>query len=225
MISDFKHIEMLFEEVDHYVKTKVDVYVIGGVALLYQGLKPATKDIDLIILRKEEFSAFEHALKNARFTTKIPTALYKKTNLSQILTRDDFRIDAFHETVCRKFSLSKGMQKRAKKLVAFSHLTLYFCSNEDIFVFKTFTEREGDLEDCIALAKKGLDWNVIVRELQAQMRHSGEDVWITWVGERLDLLMEKGLNIPVIDEIDTLRDRYFEERERTCSKKAVAKKK
>lgn len=68
MISDFKHIEMLFEEVDHYVKTKVDVYVIGGVALLYQGLKPATKDIDLIILRKEEFSAFEHALKNARFT-------------------------------------------------------------------------------------------------------------------------------------------------------------
>jgi hypothetical protein len=225
MISDFKQIETLFEEVDHHLKTKVDIYVIGGVALLYQGLKPATKDIDLIVLGKDEFSAFEHALKNARFKSKIPTTFYKKTNLSQILTRDDFRIDAFHETVCRKFSLSKEMRKRAKKLFALSHLDLYLCSNEDIFVFKTFTEREGDLEDCISLAEKGLDWNVIIRELQAQIRHSGEDVWITWIGERLDLLIEKGLNIPVIDQIDELRDRYFEELGHTFSKKATAKKK
>jgi hypothetical protein len=50
MISDFKQIETLFEVVDHHLNTKVNVYVIGGVALLYQGLKPATKDIDLIIL-------------------------------------------------------------------------------------------------------------------------------------------------------------------------------
>ena len=140
-------------------------------------------------------------------------------NLSQILVRDDFRIDAFHQTVCKKFSLSEGMRKRAKKLLTLPHLDLYLCSNEDIFVFKTFTEREGDLQDCISLAQRGLDWNSIIDEIQAQIHHSREDVWITWIGERLDILMEKGLNIPIIDQIDKLRDTYFEELERTFAEK------
>ena len=224
MISDFKQIESLFKEINQHLKKKVRIYIIGGVVLLYQGLKPATKDIDLVILEKQEFLAFEQALKTARFESKIPTDVYKKMNLNQILVRDDFRIDAFHQTVCRRFSLSEGMKKRAKMLLALPHLDVYLCSNEDIFVFKTFTEREGDLQDCISLAQRRLDWNAIVSEIQSQIHHSGEDVWITWIGERLDLLMEKGLNIPVINQIDKLRDTYFEELERTFSEKKLRKK-
>jgi hypothetical protein len=224
MISDFKQIETLFKEIDQLLKKKVHIYVIGGVVLLYQGLKPATKDIDLVILEKKEFVAFEQAVKTAHFTSKIPTDEYKKMNLSQILVRDDFRIDAFHQTVCKKFSLSEGMRKRAKKLLTLPHLDLYLCSNEDIFVFKSFTEREGDLQDCISLAQRGLDWNSIIDEIQAQIHRCGEDVWITWIGERLDILMEKGLNIPIIDQIDKLRDTYFEELERTFAEKKKAKK-
>jgi hypothetical protein len=63
--------------------------VIGGVVLLQQGLKPATKDIDLVIHGKREFVAFEHALITAGFEGKIPMDVYKKMNLSQILVRDD----------------------------------------------------------------------------------------------------------------------------------------
>ena len=225
MISDFKQIETLFNEINQLLKEKVQVYVIGGVVLLYHGLKPATKDIDLVIHGKQEFNAFEDALITAGFERKIPTGVYKKMNLDQILVRDDFQIDAFHKMVCKRFSLSQGMRKRAKKLLTLPHLNLYLCSNEDIFVFKTFTEREGDLQDCISLARRGLDWNSIIDEIQAQIHHSGEDVWITWIGERLDLLMEKGLNIPIIDQIDTLRNTYFQERERTFAKKKKAKKK
>ena len=117
------------------------------------------------------------------------------------------------------------MRKRAKKLLTLPHLDLYLCSNEDIFVFKTFTEREGDLKDCIALAEKGLDWDSIIGEIQAQIHHGGEDVWITWIGERLDILMEKGLNIPIMDKIDKLRDTYFEELERTFPEKKTTKRK
>ncbi|MFH1100611.1 MAG: hypothetical protein V1726_01045 [Methanobacteriota archaeon] len=146
-------------------------------------------------------------------------------NLDQIFVRDDFRVDAFYKTVCRRFVLSEGMRKRAKILLALPHLDLYMCSNEDIFVFKTFTEREGDLQDCISLAQRGLDWNTIVGELQVQIRHSGEDIWITWIGERLDLLIEKGLNIPVMDQIDALREKYFEDIERRYSDKKNTKKK
>jgi len=34
MISDFKQIESLFTEIDHYLTIKVKIYVIGGVVLL-----------------------------------------------------------------------------------------------------------------------------------------------------------------------------------------------
>ena len=223
MISDFKQIETLFKEIDQHLKIKIRIYIIGGIVLLYHKLKPATKDIDLVIIDKDEFTALEQALKTAHFESKIPTGIYKKMNLDQILIRDDFRIDAFHKTVCRHFVLSEGMQKRAKRILALSHLDVYLCSNEDIFVFKSFTEREGDLQDCISLAEKGLDWNSIMHELQSQIQHSGKDVWITWIGERLDLLVEKGLNIPVMNQIDKLRDTYFEELERKVSDKKTIK--
>ena len=224
MISDFKQIESLFIEIDHYLKRKVKIYVIGGVVLLHQGLKPATKDIDLVIHGKQEFVSFEHALITAGFERKIPTGVYKKMNLDQIHVRDDFRIDAFHQTVCRRFSLSEGMRKRAKNALMLPYLAVYLYSNEDIFVFKTFTEREGDLQDCIALAQRGLKWENILRELQSQVRHSGEDVWITWVGERFDLLVQRGLSIPIMDQIDKLRDTYFEELEQKVLQKTNVKK-
>ena len=116
------------------------------------------------------------------------------------------------------------MRKRAKKALMLPHIDLYLCSNVDIFVFKTFTEREGDLQDCIALAQRGLKWERILRELQSQVHHSGEDVWITWVGERFDLLVQRGLNIPIMDQIDKLRDTYFEELEQKFLQKTNAKK-
>ena len=76
------------------------------------------------------------------------------------------------------------------------------------------TEREGDLDDCLALAKLGLDWSIILTELKNQMYHSGNKIWVTWVGERLDLLQERGLSIPIMNEIDSLRVEYFEDFEK-----------
>ncbi|MBI2151208.1 hypothetical protein HYU21_00590 [Candidatus Woesearchaeota archaeon] len=93
------------------------------------------------------------------------------------------------------------------------------CSPEDIFLFKCMTEREGDLDDCLALAKLGLDWSIILTELKNQMNHSGNKIWVTWVGERLDLLQERGLNIPIMEEIDRLRIEYFEDFEKRRSEK------
>lgn len=72
------------------------------------------------------------------------------------------------------------------------------------------TTRPGDLEDCIELVKKGLDWNAIKNELINQIKNNGQDVWITWVGERLDELIEKkGLTIPIIKDIDKMREEYI----------------
>lgn len=209
MISDFKHLASLFEEINHKLRTKIDVYLIGGIVLLSQGLKPATKDIDLILIHEKEHAALSQTLHAIGFQGKIPTNIYRRLNLGQIYVRDDFRLDVFFRTVCKRFSLSERMRKRAKRQLTLPHLTVSLCSNEDVFLLKTFTEREGDLEDCIALARRGLDWTVIIQELKEQIRLSGQDVWITWVGERFDILVEKGLNIPIMDELDRVHNDYF----------------
>ncbi len=62
-------------------------------------------------------------------------------------------------------------------------------------------------------SRSGLDWKIIIKELQNQIKQSKQDVWITWVGERLDLLEDKGLEIPIMNEFDKLRNKYFKDLE------------
>ena len=214
MISKFNQIEKLFKEINSTLKRKIRIFVIGGVVLLQQGLKPATKDIDLIVETREEFILLQNTLKSINFIVKIPNIEYKNMNLNQIFIRDDFRIDLFQKEICGRFSISKEMMKRAVTFLNLEKIKLAFCSNEDIFLFKTMTEREGDLEDCISLAQRGIKWNIILNELKNQIKQSSQDVWITWVGERLDILEDKGLNIPIMKEINQLRERYFERYEK-----------
>ncbi len=214
MISDFEELGKLFEEIDKNISEKVHLYIIGGVVLLHQGIKEATKDIDAVVGKEAEFAIIQGALKKLEFEDKIPTLEYRKTNLSQILVRDDFRIDLFHRTVCRGFYLSEAMKRRAKKVIAAKYLTVSLCSNEDVFLFKTFTEREGDITDCIALARMGINWDAVLDELKRQIKDVGDKVWITWVGERLDILKDRGVEIPILAEVDKLREEYYAELEK-----------
>ena len=209
MISKFNEIERLFIEIDKLLKRKIEVYMIGGAVLLYQSLKPATKDIDIILKNKGDFIEFQQALIKAGFGKKQSDISYKNLDLTYLLIRNDFRVDLFLSKVCSKFSLSEGMMKRANNILNLKNISLFNCSNEDIFLFKTMTDRQGDLEDCIALAKMGLDWQTMKQELINQIKLSGRDIWITWIGERLDLLIDSGLNIPIIKDLDKLRMDYY----------------
>ena len=49
------------------------------------------------------------------------------------------------------------MVERAREYLILDKLAVYLCSNEDVFLFKTMTERSGDIEDCISLAKRGIN--------------------------------------------------------------------
>ena len=216
MISRFEEINRLFEELDSAVSGKVHFFMIGGGVLLFHGLKPATKDIDLVVATEEEFVECGKALKKIGFETKLPDSDYHHFNLSQIFIRDDFRIDLFNKRVCRGFSLSSSMAKRALKEVSMANIALSLCSIEDIFLFKTMTEREGDLSDCIALARMGLDWNAMIAELKHQV--SGNDIWITWVAERLEILQERGLIIPIMAEVAEMVEGYYNKLEKTMKK-------
>jgi len=219
MISDFKQIQELFKETDQKLTSNINIYIIGGAVLLYQDLKAATKDIDVILPNKESYSTFLKALTSIGFKRKEPTETYKKMEINVILEKGDFRFDLFLQNVFKKISLTDEMKNRAKNILKIKHLNAFLCSNEDIFIFKSMTERKGDLEDCITLAKRGINWDIILKEIQSQIKHSGEDIWITWIGERVDILEEKGINIPIMKEINELRDKYFEQLEKNFKQK------
>lgn len=209
MILNFDDLNKLFKEIDENLKEKVHFYVIGGAVMLYHNLKTSTKDIDIVVDSPEEFRAMEKLLKEIGFESKILTIEYKNFDLNQIFVRNDYRIDLFQRTVCKGFILSKHMMKRAEILINLNNLSVSLCSTTDIFMFKTFTERSGDIDDCISLAKKKIDWKSMLTEIKNQIKTSGQKVWITYIGERLDILKEKGVVIPIMKDINTLREEYF----------------
>ncbi len=163
MISRFKDFEQLFIELNVKLDSKVNIYIIGGAVLLYRNLKPSTKDIDLVVNSKKEFLNLQSTLVKLGFKTENPTDDYRKLNLSQIFIRADIRIDLFETKVCSQFQLSKGMIQRTELILKLEQLNVSLCSNEDIFMFKTITEREGDLQDCIALSKLSLKLGSYIR--------------------------------------------------------------
>jgi len=104
--------------------------------------------------------------------------------------------------------LSRGMKERSAK---YGNFIVKVCSNEDIFLFKTMTEREVYVKDCIAIAQmQALNWEIILKELECQIESSQNDVWITWVGERMDIINQRGIDIPIINEINQLREEYYQ---------------
>lgn len=215
MIASVEEIKSLFKEIDNFLQgtpetEKLEICVIGGTVLLEQGLKPATKDIDLVVLNVHDFILFEDTLNTLGFKSTRPTPEYVHLNISQVLEREDFRIDLFQKTVCGKFSVTNSMARRAREYLILERLAVNLCSNEDVFLFKTMTERNGDIEDCISLAKRGVEWEIILDELKNQILLSGQNIWITWVGERLGILADEGLYIPILGEVERLSEEYYE---------------
>ncbi|MBN2368020.1 hypothetical protein JXC34_03300 [Candidatus Woesearchaeota archaeon] len=213
MISAFEQVEELTKEINKILETRVKLYIIGGAALLYREMKTATKDIDAIVIATQEFMEFQKALEKLGFKKKLPGKEYSRMKLSQIFERKEFRIDLFEKEVCRRFSLSGNMIKRAEQVINLDKVKVFLCSNEDIFLFKTITERPGDILDCINLASTTeFDWNIVLQELKDQT--SKQEVWITWIGERFDLLEDRGLVIPIKKELDKLIKKFFKNLER-----------
>ena len=208
MISNFEKINSLFVELDKITDSQVNIYLLGGGALLYYGIKPETKDIDLVCLTKDYFDVYS-AFKKIGFYIKIPSKEYLRKNISEILTREDFRIDLFNIKVCGNLSLTESIINRSKMILDLEHIKLYCFSLEDIFVFKSITEREGDIFDLENIIKKGINWDTIYSEILLQIKEHDKNVWITYFVERLETLIDKGFDIPIYKESRKLAESYY----------------
>lgn len=219
MIEASAEIDRFVKELSEEVHGPVHLYLLGGGSMMYAGLKYFTKDIDLVVRTEQEYNSCVEAMKRMGFRSIRPGAGYSRMNLSDMLEREDgYRIDIFNDRVCGKLRLSEGMVSRSKERVRHEGVILSSCSMEDILIFKSITEREGDLQDCKAIITGTMvDWMIFLKELEEQIS-TGEDVWITWVADRLWILREEArLSIPVLDKIIEMADDYLDRWERSLA--------
>ena len=201
--------EYIFKELkklDNALKMKIEVYLIGGGNMSLIRLKDATKDMDVILKKENEFAAIKNALSECGYKEK-HLSIYERMGSRIVMENEDgFRWDIFVNNVCHGLTLSPSMISRSAKKFDFKNLNLFLLSKEDIFLFKGITERERDLEDMHTLFLQGLDFDVMKKEIKWQSENS-DTAWIAFLFQRLKKLQEEyGIAVPDIKEIEEMAE-------------------
>src|SRR3989338_8963360 len=180
---DKNDLESWIKAVAEKLERECSVYMIGGGAMSFRGLKTATKDVDLIATDKKEFEALDNAILSAGFAraTDLDDEFYL-TALS-VYEKGDSRIDMFLNEVGKMLKLSQNMKKRATLFKEYGKLKIFLASNEDIFLFKAMTPRKGDIEDCARFIREGLNYDIIYNECIEQSSENKR--WYFWLFEKI----------------------------------------
>jgi hypothetical protein len=198
---DKDYLKQEFDKLDSTAKKGIVLYLIGGGAMAFYGLKVATKDIDIILTNQENLNSLQTALGSMGYDEPNPIVItrpYNEMQTSAILeNKDGFRWDLFLTKVCGKLTLSAEMQKRATSLYQGNKLKVHIASKEDLFLFKAITTRDADLDDTRILAQSGLKWETIAQECKNQSQKTGV-CWEDALAQNLqDLRSKYGIEAPI----------------------------
>lgn len=200
----------LFIAIGKKLNRKINVYAVGGTAMMFLGLKEATLDIDLVFENEEDKTEFKEALKSLGYVGMDSVIVYgKKENKPEMLTLGDERFDLFVKEVI-DFVFSKNMQKRAKQLHQFGdNFMLKIADSQDILLMKCATDRLKDLDDARRIINNTtINWDLIVDEAKNQKK-LGKRRAIFDLGYFLEKLENKfKISIPkkIKDELWSLLD-------------------
>jgi len=192
------------EELGDHLETPVDVYLLGGGNLILRGLKDSTKDVDLVVEDGQTFFAIAESLQDLGYEERSDLeAAYNQLDPSIVLEKKGFpRWDIFVEAVAGQLRLTPAMIERCDQSFAYGNLHVHLLSLTDIFVFKSITEREGDLEDTALIARQAdLDWESIFKEIKTQDDRTGR-LFSFAVLDTLDVLDERhDIVAPITDRL------------------------
>jgi hypothetical protein len=175
----------LLEKIGNKVTSEVEVYLIGGCNLSLKNLKGATKDIDIVLTSLQEFTILKKAILEIGLketTDNLVEAVYRDA-LVVFMGEEGSRIDVFVKIIAQKLQLTKGMISRSEFYINYGKMKIYLVSNNDVFLFKSVTERENDHEDCNNLVLSGLNWKTILEECVLQNKEGAH--WIFWLFEQV----------------------------------------
>ena len=208
--------EELMTRLSESLESPVELYMIGGGAMMYLGRKLFTKDMDLVVRTRREYDDVFRALVSIGFRSIRPGDGYGRMNLSSILEDDKGRrVDLFESRVCSKLRFSDNMATRSVRRFSAGHVNLSTCAPEDILIFKTITERPGDAVDCESILKgTRVRWDLVLEEIRDQI-DEGKEVWITWIADGMYALAQRsGYEIPILGELIRMADSFLERWER-----------
>lgn len=161
-------------QIDKRLKKPIDIYLIGGCAMSYYGIKDATKDIDVLFKNQYDCADFFNVVIELGYETAeqyFPPVVQMEATFF-VYKGDEIWIDLFVKNVMNKFELSPSIQKRAVKTnLSIKKLNVYCLDPNDIFLFKSITPRERDENDLIVLLTKiNIDFDLIHDEIRTQSK-------------------------------------------------------
>ena len=190
----------LFEEVGDKLAVPVDAYLFGGENMRKKGIKQRTKDCDIVVTDLKHEKELVNALE------KIGYASINRSRFTEDDNRTDpfdifehparSRVDLFKTRIAKKLLLSDGMIKRATH-EKFGRLNLYTLCNEDLFLLKAVTSREGDIQDMGLIVRAGeFEWETVWEEIIRQ-EHDTKTNFSSQILESLDYLQKQaGIPLP-----------------------------
>ncbi|MGC8578086.1 MAG: MarR family transcriptional regulator [Thermoproteota archaeon] len=183
-------LENLFLLIDENLSNKARIFLIGGTNLVFRGLRSSTKDVD-IVCEKESFYLVIEALRKVGFVCEGTTC-----------TKGEKRVDIFNEKVFKGYFLTEAVKERSKLVWKGEKLEVFLTPLEFVFLLKSVTERDLDLDDCYTIAKEGLDWNFLFKEALTQQKKIKKIVLVSLV-DTLDILKEKySINVKIPRKIE-----------------------
>jgi len=198
-------IDRLLAAIGDGLSGKVDALMIGGGAMSLRGQKTATKDIDLVFTDKGQRELFLEAIARIGFRPLLsPGEEYQKMGARIYVDREERWLDIFNERICNMFLVHEGVLARASEYLVLKRLRVLLMSPEDIFLSKSVTERDGDLEDMYTLFTSVLDEKIIMGEVEFQAGMS-KKIWESFLALRLGELEEKyNITVPFKDHFEEI---------------------
>jgi hypothetical protein len=114
-----RYIETELEKLNAALPRRTRIFIAGGAAMAFYGLKEATKYIDVVVEKRAQLRALVSALLAMGYKRPKGSvgATYTKMRANAILENtDEFRWDIFERVIARKLSLSRGMISRSRIL-------------------------------------------------------------------------------------------------------------
>jgi hypothetical protein len=202
----------LFELFGTELKERTECVVIGGSAMLFYGLKTATKDIDLVFMSRKDRDRFRKLARKIGFKERETKVIekYKEIRISMpiLMERKETRLDLFAEEIF-SLRLSEGIKERIKEVHEFGNFIVKVVSPEDIILLKSVTDREGDRLDAKDIANKfDINWDIVVKESVWQMEN-GKKIFPVFLYDFLIELKDLGVSIPkpILDSVRKIGER------------------
>ena len=148
--------EELLRLIADYLEDDIKCVAIGGTAMMFQGYKTTTKDIDLVFTNNSERNNFIRAIEKLGYTQRSLKFVYgenrlKNKNKPLLYSRGDERFDLFVKDV---FGFEIEFEKFVQRhdFIGKKEIIVFTLSKEYLILLKAITNREKDYEDIETIA-------------------------------------------------------------------------